>query len=102
MQLEDILTLASSGRLYALIQAYNPSDHDPHWGALLDVAARHGRVSVVVWLVRLRALQGTPVDPVAVLPEDAHPRVREVLGEIAPPGNSLQGGVVVASTSLTH
>src|SRR5690606_41972560 len=61
--------------LYALIRAYHPGVHDAHWRPLLGAAARSGRVSVVVWLIRLRALQGKPCDPVAVLPLDADSRV---------------------------
>lgn len=77
----DLLTFAREGRLHALIQAYHPGVHDPHWRPLLDAASRAGRVSVVVWLIRLRALMGAPVDPVE-LPPDADPWVVEVLREI--------------------
>src|SRR5690554_2521480 len=86
----DLLHLAREGRLYALLTAYRPSIHDPHHGQLLDAAARAGRVSVVVWLIRLRALQGTPVDPVAVLPPDADPRVVDVCRQIRVVDDALE------------
>lgn len=79
---DDLLRFAQEGRLYALLTAYRPDTHDPHWGQLLAAAARAGRVSVVVWLIRLRALLGRPCDPVAVLPPDADSRVVEVCRQI--------------------
>lgn len=91
-QPSDLLRFAREGRLYDLLRAYHPDVHDPHWRPLLDAAARAGRVSVVVWLVRLRALQGKPCDPVAVLPPDADPRVVEVLREIRVVDEGLDDG----------
>src|SRR5690554_2415675 len=77
----DLLHLAREGRLYDLLTAYRPDLHDAHWGQLLDAAARAGRVPIVVWLVRLRALMGAPVDPVE-LPPDADSRVVDVCRQI--------------------
>lgn len=91
-QPSDLLTFAQEGRLYALLRAYHPDAHDPHWRPLLDAAARAGRVPVVVWLIRLRALLGRPVDPMAVLPVDAAPRVVEVLREIRVVDEGLDDG----------
>lgn len=76
--------------LYALIRAYHPGVHDAHWRPLLGAAARSGRVSVVVWLIRLRALQGKPCDPVAVLPLDADSRVVEVCRQIREVDEALE------------
>lgn len=85
----DLLRYAREGYLYYLIEAWRP-EHAPYWGQLLDAAARAGRVSVVVWLVRLRALEGQPVDPVTVLPADADERVREVCRSIREVDEALE------------
>lgn len=86
----DLLRFAREGRLYDLLTAYRPDVHVPHWGQLLDAASRSGRVSVVVWLIRLRALQGKPCDPVAVLPLDADSRVVEVCRQIREVDEALE------------
>lgn len=62
----------------------------PHGRGCWTPAARAGRVSVVVWLVRLRALLGTPVDPVAVLPLDSDPRFVEVCRQIREVDDALE------------